>query len=192
MAKKTQMTYAPFKTTTPRLESYYHNLTKPDDYNDKYDIGVVVDDTPECQEMVQKLLDFQNENLEKDGKEPLESLVCLKVEKTKDEGTGKYTNPTGRMLLFFKAASPDRFRIVGPDKQGIDGGKINKGDIVRVNGQAAFGYFQGKPFVTLYLNAVQLIEGGGGSGVDAFDDETGGDTEAPFNDGPDSVVDNLV
>lgn len=181
MAKKVQQQYAKFKTTTPKLESYYHNLVEPDSYNDKYDIGVVVDDTPECQAMVQQLLDFQNENLEKDGRDTQDTLICLKPEKTKDDATGKWTNETGRMLLFFKSTSQDKFSVVGPNKYVIDASTIGKGDIVRVNGQAAFGYMQGKPYVTLYLNAVQLVTSGGSGGVAAFDDESDGD-DAPFAD----------
>lgn len=177
MAKKPQMTYASFKTTTPKLESYYHNLVTPDAYNDKYDIGVVVDDSPECQAMVKQLLDFQNENLEKDGRETSDTLMCLKAEKAKDEVTGKWTEATGRILLFFKSNNPNNFAVVGANKLPYDASQISKGDIVRVNGQAAFGYMSGKHYVTLYLNAVQHISGSGAGGVDAFSNESG--EEAP-------------
>jgi hypothetical protein len=171
MAKKVQQQYAPFKTTTPKLESYYHNLVTPDDYNDKYDIGVVMDDSKECRAMIQSLVDFQNQQLEKDGHDPIPTLLCLKDEKAKDEVTGKWTEATGRKLLFFKSTDKSRFAVVGPDKRPMDATSISKGDIVRVNGQAAFGYMKGDPYVTLYLNAVQHISGGGAGGVDAFDME---------------------
>ena len=183
MAKKVQQQYAPFKTTTPKLESYYHNLVTPDDYNEKYDIGVVMDDSPDCRAMLKALVDFQNEQLEKDGRDTLDTLLCLKDEKSKNEATGKWEDKTGRKLLFFKSAQKSKFAVVGPNKLPMDPEGISKGDTVRVNGQAAFGYMKGDPYVTLYLNAVQHIAGGGASGVSAFDDESGGTEEAaPFSD----------
>lgn len=194
MAKRVNMDYAPFKTTTPKLESYYHNLLTPDDYNEKFDIGVVVDDSPECQAMIQQLLEFQNDCLTRDGRDAQDTLLNLKDEKAKDEATGKWTTPTGRQLLFFKAATRDRFAVVGADKKPMDAASISKGDTVRVNGQAAFGYMSGKPWVTLFLNAVQHISGGGASGVDAFDNEdsTGGETETPFEEETDTTMADLV
>jgi len=176
--------YAPFNTVTPPLESYYNNLVEPDGYkgkNKKYDIGVVMNDTPECKAMVQKLLDFQNSCLEKDGRPALDALVCMKDEKAKDPVTEKYTNATGRKLLFFKQATREKFVVVGPNKMPFDPANISKGDIVRANGQFAFGYMDGQPWLTCYMSAVQFISGGGASGAAAFDDETGGE-EVPFND----------
>lgn len=178
--------YAPFNTATPPLESYYNNLVEPQGYknkNKKYDIGVVMDDTPACKAMIQKLLDFQNSCLEKDGREPLDELLCMKREMAKDPATEKYTHPTGRKLLFFKQATRERFVVVGPDKQPFDPASISKGDIVRANGQYAFGYMDGAPWLTCYMSAVQFISGSGASGAAAFDDETeGGEGEVPFHD----------
>jgi hypothetical protein len=176
------------------LESYYHNLVTPDDYNDKYDIGVVMDDSKECRAMIQSLVDFQNQQLEKDGHDPVPTLLCLKDEKAKDEVTGKWTEATGRKLLFFKSTDKSRFAVVGPDKRPMDAASISKGDIVRVNGQAAFGYMKGDPYVTLYLNAVQHISGGGAGGVDAFDMEVeeDGDPVGAFSDEGGSSINDLT
>jgi hypothetical protein len=193
MAAKPKQVYAPFKTTTPKLESYYHNLTEPDQYSDKYDIGVVIDDSPECKDMVDRLIAFQNECLDKDGRDMEEDLICLKDEKEKDEATGKWTVKTGRKLLFFKSAEQSKFDVVGPDKKPIDPQSFGKGSTVRVNGGAAYGTMQGKPYITLYLNAVQLIVSSGSGGVDAFDDETEGQQdETPFSNESDDVVGGLT
>lgn len=183
MAKKVQQQYAPFKTTTPKLEAWFCNLTEPDEFSNKYDASVVMDDSPECQAMLKQLTDWQNEQLVKDGRDPEDTLLCLKPEKSKNETTEKWENPTGRYLLFFKSADKSKFTVVGPDKKPVSASKVSKGSTIRINGQAAFGYMKGDPYVTLYLNAVQWIEGGGGvGGVDAFDDESGGDEDAPFSD----------
>ncbi len=167
-------TIAPFKITTPKVEAYYHNLVTPDEESDKYDCGVVIDDSPELQEQLDKLLEFQNEELQKAGEDTRDTLLCLKDEKSKDENTGKWTVKTGRKLLFFKSGSRDKFVVVGPDKKPIDPSTIAKGDTIRVNAQPIFGFMKGDPYVSFWLNAVQLVESGGVSGVDAFDDETGG------------------
>jgi hypothetical protein len=181
MAKKVNQHYAPFKTTTPKVEFYYNNLSEPDQFSEKYDIGVYAD-SEDMQPVINRLVEWQNECLEKEGLKPEDTLLCLKDEKSKDEATGKYTNPTGRTLIFFKSADQSKFSVVGPNKKPIDPSTVGKGDLGRVNGQAAFGMMKGDPYVTLYLNAVQLIESGGANGVDAFDDETGGEDNAPFND----------
>ena len=176
--------YAPFNTVTPPLESYFHALVEPEGYknkNKKYGIGVVMDDSPECKAMIQKLLDFQNACFEKDGQPAQDTLLCMKDEKSKDPDTEKYTTPTGRKLLFFKQATREKFVVVGPNKMPFDPANISKGDIVRANGQFAFGYMDGKPWLTCYMSAVQFISSGGASGAAAFDDETGGE-EVPFND----------
>jgi hypothetical protein len=76
----------------------------------------------------------------------------------------------------------------------MDAASISKGDIVRVNGQAAFGYMKGDPYVTLYLNAVQHISGGGAGGVDAFDMEVeeDGDPVGAFSDEGGSSINDLT
>lgn len=179
MAKrKVQQQYGP-KITTPKMEAGFQSLVQPDDFNDKYEACVVIDDTPECKAMLKVLKDFQDQNLKKDGRDPVDRLLCAKPEKAKDEKTGKWTAETGRELLFFKQANRDKFSIVGPDKRPVEASVISKGDTIRVNGQCAFGYMKGDPYLTLYLNAVQWVSGGGASGVDAFDDESDG-SEAPF------------
>ena len=172
MAKRIQQTYAPFPTVTPKIEAWFCNLTEPDQYNEKYDVGIVVDDSPACQAMIDKLVTFQNDQLTKDGRDTEDTLLCLKDEKTKNDVTGKWEDLTGRKLLFFKTRDMSKVGVVGADKKPTDPANIRKGDTVRVSGQAAFGYMKGDPYLTLYLNAVQHVEGGGASGVDAFDIET--------------------
>jgi len=179
---KSKMTYAGFKTTTPPLEASFPSLDKPDEVNDKYGLKVIMNDTPECQAMIDRLLVFQNENLEKDGKPTQDTLFAVKPEMSKNEKSGEWDVPTGREFMIFHSKFQDKFAVVGANKQPINPSSVSGGDMVRVNGQAAFGYFRGDMFVTLYLNAVQLISSGGAGGVDAFDDETGGSTDAPFND----------
>lgn len=181
--------YASFKVTTPKLEAFYQDLVEPDSVSEKYQSGVVIDDSPECTLMVNRLLAFQNEELEKAGEDPIDTLLCLKDEKIKDEDTGKWTVKTGRKLMFFKSASQDRFSVVGPDKRPIDPASISKGDTIRVNAQPIFGFMKGDPYVSFFLNAVQLVEGGGGSGVDAFDDESNGagDVDIPFENTSDAM-----
>lgn len=194
MAKKSAMKYAKFNVPTPKLEASFPSLDVHDEFSKRYQIKIIMDESSECQAMLEKLLNFQNECLEEDGKAPLDTLLGLKDEMSKNEKTEEWDIPTGRQFLVFHSKYEDKFSVVGPDKRPIDPASVNGRDTVRVNGKPAFGYMAGKPFVTLYLKAVQLISSGGPSGVDAFDDETGGETEGdvPFNDETSDTMADLV
>lgn len=197
MAKKTtkkkargnSQSYMKGSFTTPKCQCIWPSLAEANETSSKYEISVLVEDTPEWESIIGQLLEFQNEQLEANGEKPQDELLCLKDVVSYNEEEEEW-EPTGDKRLIFKSASADKFDVVGPDRKPIDpesvGGNSTGGDIVRVNGAAAFGFFGTAPYVTLYLKAVQRIEGNGPSGVSAFDDETGGEgaEEAPFSDEP--------
>lgn len=178
---KSQMVYAKFKITTPALEASFPSLSEVDEYSQKYQIKVIMDETSQCQAMLKKLLDFQNDCLEVDGKARQDDLFGLKSEMSKNEKTEEWDVPTGRTFLTFKSANQSKFDVVGPNARTIDGSTVGGGDKVHVKGQAAFGYFQKSHFVTLYLNGVQLVSSGGGGS--SFEDLTGGEgaDDVPFS-----------
>ena len=188
MAKAKQI-YMNGNITTPRGVAIFPNLETTDQYSEKYQIRVAVEDTPEWNATIKKLLDFQNTELQKSGEDPQDALLCLKDEMVKQEGSDKKV-PSGRQFLTFKSADRSKFSVVGPDKRTL-GREIAHGATVRVNGSAAFGFMRDDPYVTLYLSAVQEIEAGTVGGVDAFDDESGGDG-APFDDETPTSSDNTV
>ena len=173
MAKKVKQQYGP-QIPSPKLSASFQSLVNPDQYSDKYEACVAIDDTPECQAFVQKIVKFQNEQLVKDGRDPVDRPLCLKDEMSKNEQTGKWDAPTGRKVLYYKQADRNKFVVVGPDKKPIDPSIIRMNDTIRVNGQVAFGYMKGEPYLTIYLSAVQYLGSSGPSGVDAFDDESDG------------------
>jgi len=173
---KTKQTYNKTSTVTPKGEAIWPALVTPDEQSDKFQIGVeVVEGSSEWEPVLSQLLSFQNKCLREAGEDESDSLLCLKPIKEKDEKTEKYVDK-GRRQIIFKSADRSKFKVVGADKKPFDD-EVNFGATVRVNGTAAFGFMKSDPYVTLYINAVQVIENGSSSGVDAFDDETGGSDE---------------
>ncbi len=195
MAKKSKKLYDNSQTfmrgsfTTPKCQCIWPSLDEKNKISKKYEISTLVEDTPEWNEVINSLIEFQNKCLEQNGEGPVDELLCLKDVVAYNEEEEDW-EPNGESRLIFKSAESSKFRVVGPNRKDIDPEKVSGGatggDIVRVNGTAAFGYFGKEPYVTLYINAVQWIEGNGPSGVSAFDDETGGEDEQeesePFED----------
>lgn len=186
-ARGNSQTYMKGSFTTPKGQCIWPSLGEINETSQKYEISALVEDTPAWQAIIDQLLKFQNDCLEQNGEKPQDKLLCLKDVVSYNEEEEEW-EPTGEKRLIFKSADADKFDVVGPDRKPIDPERVSGGstggDIVRINGTAAFGYFGPAPYVTLYLKAVQWIEGSGPSGVSAFDDETGGegeDDEAPFD-----------
>jgi len=170
---KTKQTYSNTNTVTPKAQAIWPCLSEPDEYSEKYQIGVEVDENdPAWEPVLKSLLDFQNDCLRAAGEDTQDTLIALKPIREKNEKTDKYED-TGRRQLIFKQADRNKVKVVGADKSPFTE-TVNHGAVVRVNGQPAFGFMKGDPYVTLYLSAVQVIENGSAAGVDAFDDETDG------------------
>lgn len=172
MAKAKQK-YMSKKVATPKLEAGFCNIKEKNETSDRYEVSVVVDDSPACQALLDSIVEFQNECLEADGREPIDEALCLRDEMAKNEKTGRWDKKTGRQLLTFHSTEKtnDKMLILGPDKKPINENKIMRGATLRVVGQPAFGYFGKDPYITLYCGVIQYISGGGTSGAELLDIE---------------------
>lgn len=172
---KTKQKYLPKKVATPKLEAGFCNIKEKSETTDRYELSVVVDDSPECQALIDTLVDFQNKCLDEDGHDAIEDPLFIKDEMSKNEKSGRWDVKTGRKLLTFHTSDKDKLQILGPDKKPISEDKIIRGATVRIVGQPAFGYFGRDPYVTLYCSVIQYISGGGTSGAELLDVEDEGD-----------------
>lgn len=142
---------AKFKVTTPKGKSLYAHLVEPDVYtaggnsSESWKINVVIEDTPEWDELIQKLLTFENSVRAVEALDPVDSPECIKE------------NKDGVRSLQFHTYSNKYLTVVGADLKPFPENPGND-SIVRVNGVPDCKSVNGKFKHRLWLDSVQVVE----------------------------------
>ena len=142
---------AKFKVTTPKGKSLYAHLVEPDVYetggkkSESWKINVVIEDTPEWDTLLEKLLTFENSVRAVEALDPVDEPECIK------------TNKDGGRTLQFHTYSNQYLRVLSADLKPFTENPGND-SIVRVNGVPDCKTVNGKFKHRLWLDSVQVIE----------------------------------
>lgn len=167
------------KFVTPKGAASYPKLTKPDTKfkaEGEYTTGLILN--------------------EKDGKAFLETLKEAAVEELGNKAAQSAIYPVkeeeGGMVFKFKSKNkPKLYDSHGKPIKATDDLNVGSGSVLKVAGAVAFPKVQGKQYVSLYLNQVQVIELVEFSGS-PFGDEGGGFSADDVEESSDSSIDEDV
>ena len=171
------------KIRTPKGKASWIYLDTPNENlngESEYKITLFFDKAdPEVKTFIEKLNSFRKEaaRITDVPAKNIASPIKKVTEKEKEQVADRFEVSIGSPFIELKTkADGDReIKVVGADAKTEIDSKVWAGSVCRASSGAAVWQFGGKTGLKLYLNAVQVLElvtGGGGDGLDVFEDES--------------------